>query len=281
MFIEILHRLPSISPWVESSYGVASVLNFGAGSILSTDGAHQGHPLAGLQFCSTLHPVVEMLEKVKELKQNSWFQDDGELVGTREALAEAWDILAREGPPRGLHLLKEKSLVFCPHHDPADQDPLGRGVTRVQKKGIKLLGAPVGEKDYKAEILEERVVSVKHLLDNLHHLNDPHIEYNLLRSCFSLNKFSYSLRTVDTSGHQDIMEDFDTAVRGALEAILGCPLPPPQWSQASLPIHMGGLGLRRATDHGPGAYLVSLQVTADLVEEIRSEEEPRNIHCRP
>ena len=223
MFTEIRHRLPSISPWVESSYGVASVLNFGEGTILSTDGAHQGDPLAGLIFCSTLHPVVEMLEKVKGLEQNSWFQDDGELLGTREALVEAWDLLVREGPSRGLHLSKEKSLVFCPHHDPADQDPLGRGVTRVQKQGIKLLGAPVGEREYEAEILEERVVSVKHLLDSLHHLNDPHIEYNLLRSCFSLNKFSYSLRTVDTSGHQDIMKGFDTAVQGALEAILGAP----------------------------------------------------------
>ena len=279
MFVETRRRLPSISPWVESCYGVESVLNFGEGSIKSTVGAHQGDPLAGLLFCSTLHPVVEMLEKVKGLEQNSRFQDDGELLGTREALVEAWDILVREGVPRGLHLSKEKSLVFCPHHDPDDQDPLGRGITRVQNRGIKLLGAPIGEADFEAEILEQRVVSIQQLLESLHHLNDPHIEYNLLRSCFSLTKFSYSIRTVDTSQHSEIMETFDTAVRGALEATIGSPLSSAQWNQASLPIHMGGLGLLRATDHGPAAYLASLGATGGLVEEIRceDEEEPQKL----
>ena len=118
------------------------------------------------------------------------------------------------------------------------------------------------------------MVSIQQLLENLHHLNDPHIEYSLLRSCFSLPKFGYSLRTVDTSQHQEVMQTFDTAVRSALEAILGAPLSPPQWDQASLPISMGGLGLRRAEVHGPGSYLASVGSTAELVEEIRCEEEP-------
>ena len=144
MFTEVRHRLPSIGPWVESCYGVASVLNFGGGSILSTTGVHQGDPLGSLLFSATLQPVVEKLEEVEDLLQNTWFLDDGQLLGTREALVKAWDILVKEGVPRGLHLSHEKSLVYCPEHDLQDRDPLGRGVSRVKKEGIKLLGAPVG-----------------------------------------------------------------------------------------------------------------------------------------
>jgi hypothetical protein len=192
-----------IAPLVESTYGVASVLNCGSStSILSTTGVHQGDPLGSLLFSITLQPVVEQLNEVKGLVQNSWFLDDGELVGSREALAEAWDILGREGVPRGPHLSRVKSLVYCPDHD---QDPLGRGVTRVEARGIKLLGAPVGEQEYEAKILEKRLISIQQLLDSLYLLDDPHMEYILLPSCFSLPKFDYNLRTVDTSGHHGVL----------------------------------------------------------------------------
>ena len=173
---------------------------------------------------------------------------------------KAWDILVEDGVPRGLHLSQEKSLVYCPEHDPQDLDPLSRGVTRVEKKGIKLLGAPVGEVQYEEEILEKRLISIQTLLDSLHTLDDPHLEYTLLRSCFSFPKFGYSLRTVDTSSHPSILQKFDSSVMEAMGGILGAPLPPAKQSQASLPVTLGGLGLRSAATHGPGAYLASLGV---------------------
>ena len=58
-------------------------------------------------------------------------------------------------------------------------------------------------------------------------------------------------------------------VKEATEAILGAPLPPLQWDQASLPISMGGLGLRRAEKHGSAAYLASVGDSSWLVQEIR------------
>ena len=47
--------------------------------------------------------MVELLEEVEGLELNSWFLDDRELMGTRAALQQAWDILVREGVPRGLY----------------------------------------------------------------------------------------------------------------------------------------------------------------------------------
>ena len=42
----------------------------------------------------------------------------------------------------------------------------------------------------------------------------------------------------------------------------------PAWLQATLPIRMGGLGIRRAVQLAPSAYLASAAATHDLVQDI-------------
>ena len=269
MFAEVRRRFPQLSRWVESCYGQATHLNFGSSTILSTTGVQQGDPLGPLLFSLTEHPVVERLQEVGGLVQNSWYLDDGLLVGSPDALVQAWDIMMSEGAKRGLYLSKEKSLVYHAHLEPANKDPLGRGVPRADLRGFKLLGAPLGTEEFEANILEERLVSIRHLLDSLHHLDDPHMEYQLLKSCFSFPKVAFSLRTVDTSHHQQFRQSFDWAVRQALEAILGTPLTSLQWTQASLPVAKGGLGLRLADSHGAAAFLSSYGASQLLVQEMR------------
>ena len=77
------------------------------------------------------------------------------------------------------------------------------------------------------------------------------------------------MRTVDTSHHQQFRQSFDWAVRQALEAILGTPLTSSQWTQASLPVAKGGLGLRLADSHGAAAFLSSYGASQLLVQEMR------------
>ena len=69
---------------------------------------------------------------------------------------------------------------------------------------------------------------MRSLVAELHTLEDPHIEYTLLRSCFSFPKFAFALRTVDTSDHPNILQDFDLVVKEGIEGVLGAPLPPLQ-----------------------------------------------------
>ena len=76
---------------------------------------------------------------------------------------------------------------------------------------------------------------------------------------------------MDTSNHRGVLEDFDSSVKEALEAIIGVPLPPLQYDQAVLPVSMGGLGLRQAQRHGAAAYLASVGDTAALVQDIRMQ----------
>ena len=143
-----------------------------------------------------------------------------------------------------------------------------RGIPRVTKGGVKLLGAPVGSQVFEMEILVDRIAKLEALLEKLPTLEDPHTEYVLLKNCFGLPKLSYTMRTVDPRPHQNTLKRFDTGVRQALERELGVSLEDHQYFQATLPVSMGGLGVRRVETHSPGAYIASLGASSDIMEEI-------------
>ena len=87
--------------------------------------------------------------------------------------------------------------------------------------GVKVLGAPVGSRQFEAEVLQARVDSVGKVLEALPSMDDPHCELYLLRSCFSFPKFGFVVRTVDTTPHTKGLRDLDHRVQGALELLVG------------------------------------------------------------
>jgi hypothetical protein len=131
-----------------------------------------------------------------------------------------------------------------------------------------LLGAPVGDASFSVKTLEKRITAIEWTLKKLPLLQDSHQEYVLLRSCLALPKFRFCLRTCVPALHAASFVRFDGLQRETLGTILGRPLDEPQWRQASLPVSMGGLGLRCATVHSPGAFLVSIALTQPLVSAI-------------
>ena len=162
-----------------------------------------------------------------------------------------------------------------------DPDPLKRGVPMIRPgEGIVVLGAPIGYQGFVKEKMMEKVEKVRSITEKLPLLRDPHLEFVLLRSCLSLPKVMFLLRALDTTEHQDVLEAFDSIIRGALSRLLGTPVSDHQWSQAKLPVAMGGLGLRSAVDHAPSAFAVSLLAAQSLINDIlgRGEsEEPFNL----
>ena len=86
MFGEVREHFPELARYIENSYGQASVLNYGSGSLLSSTGVHQGDPLGPFLFSLTLQPVLKKVQEVEGIVQNSWYLDDGEVVGNKQAL---------------------------------------------------------------------------------------------------------------------------------------------------------------------------------------------------
>ena len=177
-------------------------LVFGDKLVESTTGFLQGDPLSVLLFALVLHPVILRIQnEVPDLRVNGWFLDDGLVAGTRGDLCRAVDILLEDGPARGPHLSTEitvpnnsKSAVWCPHL-PDDDDPLGKGIKPVRAAGFTHLGAAVGQDEFVEGEVMRRIEKVKLLLGKLSTLENSHSEFVLLRSCFSLPKVSYVLRT--------------------------------------------------------------------------------------
>ena len=93
----------------------------------------------------------------------------------------------------------------------------------------------------------------------------------------------YMLRTVDPTNQQMEWKEFDSITREALTRILGSPVDDIQWFQAKLPVSMGGLGLRAAEDHGPGAYVTSFLSSQPLRQDIlgHTGEEDESVSLPP
>ena len=79
------------------------------------------------------------------------------------------------------------------------------------------------------------------------------------------------MRTVDPTHHQAIFERFDHSISKSLEGILGAPLSDTQSVQVSYPVSLGGLGLRKASEHCSSAYLSSLGFSSSIITEARKQ----------
>lgn len=91
---------PSISAWIESSYGSRPFLHLGDRLIRSSCGVQQGDPLGPLAFSLALQPITEQIKReAPTLAFSCWYLDDGVICGPPEALRQALDIIEKEGPP--------------------------------------------------------------------------------------------------------------------------------------------------------------------------------------
>ena len=269
MFVEFREHLPGLSAWMESCYTSQPFLLLGDGKVIrSCCGVQQGDPLGPLGFALTLHPLVERIQVVaSSLELNAWYLDDGTLVGPPSGLAAALNIVESDGPPRGLHLNRGKSLLFLPSGADAADSPLPSDIP-VTRDGFSLLGCPVGPAAYCERVLQSRVTKIEESLNAIHDLGDSQLELTLLRSCLALPKLSYILRTVQPDHIRQAASAFDAAIRTTLQSILGRPISEWSWLKSSLPSNRGGINLRRAILHAPAAFIASAFQSSRLVEDL-------------
>ena len=90
----------------------------------------------------------------------------------------------------------------------------------------------------------------------------------MLRSCLSLPKMVFLLRTCASIHILTALHQFDSILRKALDSLVGGPLSEWSWHKASLPSSLGGLNLRQASTHAPAAYISSVSQSRLLVSEI-------------
>ena len=91
------------------------------------------------------------------------------------------------------------------------------------------------------------------------------MESTFLRKCLSLPKLAAPLRTCNPVSLIDPYKSFDSLFLSSLSDCLGACLSPWSWS---LPVSMGGLGLRKASVHSSSAYYAALYNSSDTIVDI-------------
>ena len=147
----------------------------------------------------TLQPIVERIRReIPNLICNAWYLDDGTLCGSPEDLERALEIIEEEGPARGLHLNRHKSLLYIPPGEDLFLNPLPREIP-ITSSGFCLLRVPLGPDQFREAAVLGRVAKIQSALAKLGDLEDSQMQTTLLRSCLSLPTFKFSIRTCPPS----------------------------------------------------------------------------------
>ena len=93
------------------------------------------------------------------------------------------------------------------------------------------------------------------LQERLQDLGNPQVELHLLRSCLGVCKVNYLLHTIPPATIMSQLQLFDRYLRDALSRICNASISAHAWCQATLPLSLGGLGLREASYVSPAAFL--------------------------
>jgi hypothetical protein len=259
MLEEVQANCPDLLPWELVCYGKPSHLFFEGNQISSAGGVQQGDPLGPLFFAVGLQRVLRKLPG--DLMFNVWYLDDGLMVMRNSAVPAALATLWSECTAIGLtlnlqkcgfwgtRLVPSENGASLPHEIAAPQavrDIPGKAF--LPGSGIRVLGIPVEHPDsssFRRDLLEEHCQQLEAACDLLGQLGDPQTQLLLLRHCLDAAKVNFLLRCMDTTSCQPQLARCREVLSRSLGDVLGCAaVDQRQWTQASLPLHYGGLGVK-------------------------------------
>ncbi len=185
-------------------------------------------------------------------------------------LFEDLQSVVHEGAALGLFLNERKCEVICIEtgliSGPPSVTSLIPGAQLIQSGCATLLGSSIGDTASISDILSSKTQILHDMGERLHYFSSQDA-FLLLKNSFSIPKVLHLLRSAPTFLSAGLVA-YDKEQRSILESIANVQLDNRAWSQASLPVKDGGLGVRSAVDLAPSAYLSSTSATRDLVLQI-------------
>jgi len=264
---ELEFNFPQLVPWFRFCYGnpaclmcQGEVLPFG-----SSQGVQQGDPLGPFFFALALRPCCLKLKDVLKDSLSVWYLDDGTIVGRKEEVLKAWDVIHEEAAKVALRVNAGKCELFATA-DGVDLIDFPSSIIRCSSQGFDLLGSPIGTPEWcNSYIKSKRVDKIAKALHNLCLINDPQLELTLLRSCLAMPKFAFALRSAPAPDIDDAAAAFDSLIDATWDERFGLSLSPVQKQQLTLPIRLGGSGMTTAADTINAAFLGNIIATAPIV----------------
>ena len=220
---------------------------------------HQGCPLGPLGFALGIHPVISTLRDTAGLFWQSWYLDDGILLGDVQRVQQALPALEQGMKSVGLSLNLHKCELWGLGAE-AWQGPPVKIIPWTPKHGVTILGVPInfpGSTAYSESFWHGLMNTLQAATARVTSQLDPQCAHHLLRKCLDACKVTHLLRATDTYNSLDL-GICDEAIWGAFEDLLGCGLNIWQRTQTALPIGVGGCGLRIPSRIRPAARIAAL-----------------------
>jgi len=257
----VSQHFPELLDFASSSLSSPSDLQFGNHILHSAEGAQQGDPLGPLYFCLAIHDVLVACNSEMVVA----YLDDVGLGGDAEVVARDFALLQEMSAQRGLILNRSKCEVIG-HSTETRELFTSRNfiIPETDIHSTILLGAPLFQGAQLDNVLAAKREELQRLTERLA-LMPAHDALFLLRNVLSLPRLLYTLRTAPCTGSAELSL-YDAHLRATLSTTLNVDLNDDRWTQASLPVRWGGIGIRGASTLAPSAYLASAASSTDLVQ---------------
>ena len=277
MLESVKEYAPELFTLVLSAYEQPSLLFCGDHIVESAEGVQQGDPLGPLLFCLAIQPLVLKLRS----EFNVFYLDDGTIGGCVEDVIHDLQLVEEEAGRAGLQLNRRKTELICDDSNACEAVLSAVSELQVITCGqATLLGTPIGSVGLIDTTISSKIEKLKLMGGRLQHLSSQDALL-LLRNSFAIPKALYILRTAPCFLSEQL-EVFDGALRSILSQVLNIDLDQDMaWLQASLPVRSGGLGVRRAAQLAPSAYLASAAGCSALIQQIVPPSVPPSVRALP
>ena len=157
---------------------------------------------------------------------------------------------------------------------PTDRQPISKfnsiapNIKITEKDSLHLLGSPIFDESFPT-FIDNKIQNFNDVSERLFKIN-LHSAFTIIRYCCFGPKFTYSLRSSHLWKHPQLLEKVDKIIRNTLTSILNVALDDRAWQQATLPIRLGGLGVRKISSISLPAFLSSVYGTGKLTRNILS-----------
>ena len=267
---EIAQNCPQIFPLMRQAYGFSSPIFYGKTKLLSETGLHQDDPLASLAFSLAINPIIGAISS----PFNAWYLDDGAFGGGLEQTLDDLGMLGRALLQIGLKLNQSKCEIpiLSSPTTIAYNSTLARvrqkmpNITETLSNRLTLLGAPLGVAGLNSS-LSKCSRKVELICDRVQTL-DSHWALFFLTRYASAPRLNHMLRSSPAYLQPDILDTIDALISDTLVKCINVQLPGNTWSQATLPLRFGGLGVRSVADLALPCYISSINSSLELVHKI-------------
>ena len=231
---------PELLRFVHSIYSAPSTLFWEDECLLSCEGVQQGDPLGPLLFCLTLQQLSLQLRSELCL----FYLDDGTLGGSEDDILHDLEVINNAADELGLMLNMQKcELITCSSTIRDSILSVSPQLQVTMPDSVSLLGSPLGDIDCISDTIQLKVSNLETMGVRLQRMH-AHDALQLLRHSFTLPKMMHILRTAPCF-LSSCLTGYDDLLRSILSGIVNVNFQENDltWTQATLPVKCGGLGI--------------------------------------